>query len=73
MNILADPLEGAAATYYRQYYELVRAGQGCTEAEVGRPRERPQSGRTLSFDAAGSAASLGNQCTAADGDPTSAA
>src|SRR5262245_48627067 len=34
MSILADPLSGAAAAYYRTFRDLADQGHGCTEAVV---------------------------------------
>ncbi len=55
MHVLADPLGSPGATsYYRQYYEFIRAGQGCTEAVVLSNQENGrQAGERYLFDAGG--------------------
>jgi xanthine dehydrogenase accessory factor len=53
MTILADPLRGPAADYYRRFRDLVEQGHGCSEAVVlSDDHGRPAGSRYL-FDAAG--------------------
>jgi xanthine dehydrogenase accessory factor len=53
MSILADPLAGPAADYYRTYRDLIDSGKGCTEAvAVGQVSNLPVGARYL-FDARG--------------------
>ena len=53
MTILSDPLQAASAIYYRRFAEIVRAGQGCTEAVVVTAREGVPVGTRYVFDTAG--------------------
>jgi xanthine dehydrogenase accessory factor len=53
MTILADPLRGGAADYYRRFRAFVEQGRGCTEAVLLTADLGPPAGSRYLFDADG--------------------
>jgi xanthine dehydrogenase accessory factor len=53
MTVLADPLPGRAADYYRRFRDLVEKGTGCTEAAVLAADAGVPVGSRYLFDAGG--------------------